>query len=199
MRARAGSYGFGADKADTKVEKLSGGEKARLLFAIATFHKPHMIILDEPTNHLDVDSREALVMAINEYDGAFILISHDRHLVETCADRLWLVADGTVAPYEGDLNDYRKWLLDPARRVKPLVAEDDEEIVAEAPRIQVDKREARRLAAQRREQMAPLKKKAQEAEREIARLQKLVEELDAKLARPEIASDPAAMTATVTG
>ncbi len=196
VRARAGSYGFGADKADTKVEKLSGGEKARLLFAIATFHKPHMIILDEPTNHLDVDSREALVMAINEYDGAFILISHDRHLVETCADRLWLVADGTVAPYEGDLNDYRKWLLDPARRVKPLVAEDGEEIVVEAPRVQVDKREARRLAAQKREQIAPLKKKAQEAEREIARLQKLVEELDAKLARPEIASDPAAMTAT---
>ncbi|HCX69286.1 MAG TPA: glycosyl transferase family 1, partial [Rhodobiaceae bacterium] len=197
-RAIAGSYGFGADKADTKVEKLSGGEKARLLFAIATFHKPHIIILDEPTNHLDVDSREALVMAINEYDGAIILISHDRHLVETCADRLWLVADGSVAPYEGDLNDYRKWLLDPARRAKPLTAGAEEDGAAEArpSRPSIDKREARRLAAQKREQMAPLKKKAQTAEKEIARLQKLVEELDAKLADPKVASDTNAMRAT---
>ena len=198
VRARAGSYGFGADKADTRVEKLSGGEKARLLFAIATFHKPHMIILDEPTNHLDVDSREALVMAINEYDGAFILISHDRHLVETCADRLWLVADGTVAPYDGDLDDYRKWLLDPARRVRPLVAEDDAGADAPppAPRPSNDKREARRLAAQKREQMAPLKKKAQAAEQEIARIQKIIDALDAKLADAKVAADPAAMSAT---
>ena len=198
VRARAGSYGFGADKADTRVEKLSGGEKARLLFAIATFHKPHMIILDEPTNHLDVDSREALVMAINEYDGAFILISHDRHLVETCADRLWLVADGTVAPYDGDLDDYRKWLLDPALRVRPLVAEDDAGADAPppAPRPSNDKREARRLAAQKREQMAPLKKKAQAAEQEIARIQKIIDALDAKLADAKVAADPAAMSAT---
>ncbi|MBX3491077.1 ABC-F family ATP-binding cassette domain-containing protein [Parvibaculum sp.] len=197
VRARAGSYGFGADKADTRVEKLSGGEKARLLFAIATFHKPHMIILDEPTNHLDVDSREALVMAINEYDGAFILISHDRHLVETCADRLWLVADGTVAPYDGDLDDYRKWLLDPARRVRPLVAEDNAGADAPppAPRPSNDKREARRLAAQKREQMAPLKKKAQAAEQEIARIQKIIDALDARLTDPAVTADPAAVSA----
>ncbi|MBX3492375.1 MAG: ABC-F family ATP-binding cassette domain-containing protein [Parvibaculum sp.] len=195
VRARAGSYGFGAEKADTRVEKLSGGEKARLLFAIATFHKPHMIILDEPTNHLDVDSREALVMAINEYDGAFILISHDRHLVETCADRLWLVADGTVAPYDGDLDDYRKWLLDPARRVRPLVAEDDADAPPPAPRPSNDKREARRLAAQKREQMAPLKKKAQAAEQEIARIQKIIDALDARLADPAVTADPAAVSA----
>jgi len=196
-RAIAGSYGFGADKADTKVEKLSGGEKARLLFAVATFHKPHIIILDEPTNHLDVDSREALVMAINDYDGAFILISHDRHLIETCADRLWLVADGTVSPYDGDLDDYRKWLLDPARRTKPLVAEDEAVAdAARAPRPSNDKKEARRLAAQKREQLAPLKKKAQSAEQEIQRIQKIVDALDAKLADPKVAGDPAAMSAT---
>lgn len=184
VRAVAGSYGFGADKADTPVEKLSGGEKARLLFAVATFHKPHIIILDEPTNHLDVDSREALVMAINEYDGAFILISHDRHLVETCADRLWLVADGTVAPYEGDLDDYRKWLLDPARRVKPMAADELEALEEEvaAPRPSNDKKEARRLAAQKREQFAPLKKKAQALEKEVEKLQAEVTKLDAKLA-----------------
>ncbi|MDO9125516.1 MAG: ABC transporter ATP-binding protein, partial [Parvibaculum sp.] len=161
-------------------------------------HKPHMIILDEPTNHLDVDSREALVMAINDYDGAFILISHDRHLVETCADRLWLVADGTVAPYDGDLNDYRKWLLDPARRIKPLVAEDDADADAAPPppRPSNDKKEARRLAAQKREQMAPLKKKAQAAEHEVARIQKLIEALTAKLGDPKVAGDPAATAAT---
>ena len=186
VRAMAGSYGFGADKADTNVEKLSGGEKARLLFAIATFHKPHLIILDEPTNHLDVDSREALVMAINEYDGAFILISHDRHLVETCADRLWLVADGTVAPYEGDLDDYRKWLLDPARRARPIAPDEEEaeDAPAPAPRPSHDKKEARRLAAKKREQFAPLKKKAQAAEKEIERCQAEVAKIDARLAEP---------------
>ncbi|MGB5950379.1 MAG: ABC-F family ATP-binding cassette domain-containing protein [Parvibaculum sp.] len=184
VRAMAGSYGFGADKADTRVEKLSGGEKARLLFAIQTFHKPHLIILDEPTNHLDVDSREALVMAINEYDGAIILISHDRHLVETCADRLWLVADGAVSSYDGDLDDYRRWLLDPARRVRPLTADADEESEASAPKPQIDKKEARRLAAQKREQFAPLKKKIQASEREMERLQAEVARLDAQLADP---------------
>lgn len=188
VRAVSGSYGFGADKADTKVEKLSGGEKARLLFALTTFHKPHMIILDEPTNHLDMDSREALVIAINEYDGAFILISHDRHLVETCADRLWLVADGSVQPYEGDLDDYKKWLLDPARRVRPLTAEDAAaasaaaEAKPAAPRIVVDKKEARRQAAQKREQFAPLKKKAQAAEKEMERLQGEIARLEGELA-----------------
>jgi ATP-binding cassette subfamily F protein 3 len=186
VRATAGSYGFGADKADTKVEKLSGGEKARLLFAVATYDKPHMIILDEPTNHLDMDSREALVMAINDYDGAFILISHDRHLVETCADRLWLVADGTVAPYDGDLDDYRKWLLDPARRIRPLSAEDMAavalEIAAAPPRASNDKKEARRIAAQKREQFAPLKKTAQAAEKEMQHLQEEIRKIEADLA-----------------
>ena len=96
-RARLGALGFGADKADTKAENLSGGEKARLLFALATFGGRHLLILDEPTNHLDVDAREALVRALNDYEGAVILISHDRHLIEACADRLWIVRDGTRA------------------------------------------------------------------------------------------------------
>ena len=89
-------------------EKLSGGEKARLLFALATFHAPHLLIFDEPTNHLDVDSREALIHALNDYEGAVILISHDRHLLEATVDRLWVVRDGTVTPYDGDLESYRQ-------------------------------------------------------------------------------------------
>ena len=93
------------------VEKLSGGEKARLLLGLATFAAPHLIILDEPTNHLDIDSRAALIEAINDYPGAVILVSHDRYLLEACADRLWLVQGGQVKPFDGDLDDYRRHVL----------------------------------------------------------------------------------------
>ena len=110
-RAHIGALGFGARLADSKCSTLSGGEKARLLFMLATFNKPHVLVLDEPTNHLDIDSREALVMAINEYEGAVVLISHDQHIIETCADQLWLVKDGTVQPYDGDMEDYTNLVL----------------------------------------------------------------------------------------
>ncbi len=110
-RAKIGAAGFGAALADSKCSTLSGGEKARLLFMLATFHGPHILILDEPTNHLDVDSREALIMAINDYEGAVILISHDRHIIETCADSLWLVRDGTVKPFDGDMDEYTDIVL----------------------------------------------------------------------------------------
>ena len=106
-RARLGALGFGVDKADTRAESLSGGEKARLLLALATFHGAHLLILDEPTNHLDVDAREALIRALNDYAGAVILITHDRHLIEACADRLWIVRGGTVRTYDGDMDRYR--------------------------------------------------------------------------------------------
>lgn len=114
-RAKLGAYGFGAATADTKCASLSGGEKARLLFALASFHAPHILVLDEPTNHLDVDSREALIYAINDYEGCVVLISHDRHLIETTVDRLWLVAKGTVTSYEGDIEDYTSYVLEQAR------------------------------------------------------------------------------------
>ncbi len=114
-RAKLGAYGFGSDLADSRCSTLSGGEKARLLFALASFHAPHILVLDEPTNHLDVDSREALIMAINDYEGAVILISHDRHIIETCVDDLWLVHDGTVKPFEGDMDDYTRLVLERAR------------------------------------------------------------------------------------
>ena len=114
-RAKLGAYGFGASLADSRCETLSGGEKARLLFALASFHAPHILVLDEPTNHLDVDSREALIMAINDYEGAVILISHDRHIIETSVDQLWLVNDGTVKPFDGDMDDYTRLVLDKSR------------------------------------------------------------------------------------
>jgi ATP-binding cassette subfamily F protein 3 len=114
-RAKLGAYGFGAALADSRCDTLSGGEKARLLFALAAFHAPHVLVLDEPTNHLDVDSREALIMAINDFEGAVILISHDRHIIETCVDTLWLVKDGGVKPFDGDMEDYTRLVLEGAR------------------------------------------------------------------------------------
>jgi ATP-binding cassette subfamily F protein 3 len=121
LRARLAGFGLGADQAETVVGKLSGGQKARLSLLLATLDAPHMLILDEPTNHLDIESREALVEALTAYTGAVILVSHDMHLLELTADRLWLVKDGTVTPYEDDLDAYRKMLLagDTPIKVKP--------------------------------------------------------------------------------
>ena len=112
VRARLGSFGFGQDKAFVPVGDLSGGERARLNLALVTHDAPALLILDEPTNHLDIETREALVQAINEYPGAVVLVSHDWHLLELVADRLWLVADGTVRPFDGDLEDYGRQVLD---------------------------------------------------------------------------------------
>ncbi len=114
-RSQLARFGLDADRATTRVGALSGGEKARLLLALTTREAPHLLILDEPTNHLDIDAREALVKALADYPGAVLLITHDAHLVELVADRLWLVADGTVRPYEGDIGDYRGLLAERAR------------------------------------------------------------------------------------
>src|SRR3954464_2365444 len=111
VRGRVGAIGFSGKAGDTVVRSLSGGEKARLLLGLATFFGPNMIILDEPTNHLDIDSRAALAEAINEYPGAVIMVSHDRYLIEACADQLWVVADKTVTNFDGDLDDYRSAVL----------------------------------------------------------------------------------------
>ena len=111
VRAQLGGFGFSADKALTKVGQLSGGERARLMLALATLDKPNLLILDEPTNHLDIDARSELLNALNDFDGAVILVSHDRRLIEATAETLLLVADGKVTPFEGDLDDYRKFLL----------------------------------------------------------------------------------------
>src|ERR1700678_135859 len=111
VRTQLGGFGFAQDKQQTQVGKLSGGERARLMLALATLDKPNLLILDEPTNHLDIDARNALLTALNDFDGTVILVSHDRRLIEATADRLLLVSDGKVVPFEGDLDDYRKFLL----------------------------------------------------------------------------------------
>ncbi|MFP4003461.1 MAG: ATP-binding cassette domain-containing protein, partial [Alphaproteobacteria bacterium] len=179
VRALAGRYGFALDKADRKAGDLSGGEKARLLLALATHFGPHLLILDEPTNHLDVDSREALVHALNSYQGAVIIISHDWHLLETCVDRLWLVADGTVTPFDGDLADYRTMLL----------SERTGRNVEKKRTAANSKQEARREAARQRAELAPLKKRAQGYEKQMTKLTAHIEKLDAALADETLYTD----------
>ena len=115
-RSRLAQWGIGFDKQETTVADLSGGERARLLLNLVAMEAPHLLILDEPTNHLDIDSRRALLDALNDYEGAVILITHDRSLMELVADRLWLAADGTVRPFEGDMDDYARLVLDRARQ-----------------------------------------------------------------------------------
>jgi ATP-binding cassette subfamily F protein 3 len=177
-RARLGTLGFGVGKADTRAENLSGGEKARLLFALATFHGAHLLILDEPTNHLDVDAREALVRALNDYEGAVLLITHDRHLIEACADRLWLVRDGTVCTWDGDVDRYRAECL-AERSVGDNARGRGKGAGAAGKR---PGQEARRQAAEQRAQLAPLKRQVTRAEAEVERLSLQIATIDAALA-----------------
>jgi ATP-binding cassette, subfamily F, member 3 len=112
VRAFAARFGFSGDRANTPVKSLSGGEKARLLFGLATFEGPHLLILDEPTNHLDMDSRVALVMALNSYEGAVMIVAHDKYMLSAAADRLWIAQNKTISPFDGDLDDYTAMILD---------------------------------------------------------------------------------------
>jgi ATP-binding cassette subfamily F protein 3 len=172
VRAMAGAIGFSALAADKKVDALSGGEKARLLLGLATFGGPHLLILDEPTNHLDIDSRSALIEAINEYPGAVILVSHDRHLLDACADRLWLVAGGKVTPFDGDLGDYRRRVL----------SERDDSGESKRPGKSQRAAADRKPPPARRADAKPLRQRIARAEAEIARLNGEIEKLDAALA-----------------
>ena len=183
VRARTGAMGFTRQKMETPAKDLSGGEKARLLLGLATFGGPNLMILDEPTNHLDIDSREALVAALAEYTGAVILISHDRHLLEASVDRLWLVADGTVRPFDGDLSDYRSMVLDSRQGRSPTRA-------TQASIAGNGGQERRRDAAKRREETAPLRKRVKEAESKVAKFQKDLAAIDEKLADPKLYNRP---------
>ena len=178
VRGRAGAIGFSGKAADTSVKSLSGGEKARLLLGLATFFGPNMIILDEPTNHLDIDSRAALAEAINDFPGAVIMVSHDRYLIEACADRLWVVADGTVTGFDGDLDDYRSLVL--SSRMERISLRNNDE--------RDDREKAERSRNERRK---PLRQRIAEAEAEIERISGIIAKIDTALALPDIFSrDP---------
>jgi ATP-binding cassette subfamily F protein 3 len=176
VRAQVSQMGLSTEKMGTAAEDLSGGEKARLLMGLSAFGRPNLLILDEPTNHLDIDSRAALIDALNAYQGAVMLISHDRHLLEATVDRLWLVDRGTVSVYDGDLDDYRSLILRKEKR-------EDRPAENAAP---VSKSDQRKAAADRRKQLAPLRKKINEIESLTERLEKRIQELDTRLADPAL-------------
>ena len=182
LRAHLGRFGFSGVKADTPVKQLSGGERARLLFALMTREQPQLLILDEPTNHLDVDSREALIQALSAFEGAVLLISHDPHLVELVADRLWIAKDGGIAPFDGDLDDYRRQLLDQRRTERQQSRRQRDQDEAGA----TSKRDKRKAGAEARAAVAHLKKAAKEAERRLERLHVDKDRLEAKLADPAL-------------
>ena len=178
VRARVAQMGLATEKMATAARDLSGGEKARLLMGLAAFHAPNLLILDEPTNHLDIDSRRALIEALNDYDGAVILISHDRHLIEATVDRLWLVNDGTVKPFDGDMEEYRDLIVAAGRR-----KEEKPQGTADEP---ANRAELRKASAEKRASLAPLKKKINEIESLTAKLERLIQQLDAELADPAL-------------
>src|SRR5580658_5319176 len=176
IRGRTGAIGFSGKAGDTLVRSLSGGEKARLLLGLATFFGPNMIILDEPTNHLDIDSRAALAEAINEFPGAVIMVSHDQYLIEACADQLWVVADGMVTSYEGDLGDYRRAVL--STRGTKVITRDRG----------VEERGGGRdkPARAKAEKRVPLKQKISDVEAEITRINGIIAKIDSALALPDL-------------
>jgi len=172
VRSQLARFGLDADRAETPIGNLSGGEKARLLLALATRDAPQLLILDEPTNHLDIDAREALVKALADFQGAVLLITHDPHLVELVADRLWLVADGTVRPFDGDLDDYRALL---SERARPASRNDTG-----------TRRDERRERAEARAALAPLRRQAKDAETKLARLAAERAAIETRLADPAL-------------
>ena len=176
QRGLAARMGFGREKIDTTVEKLSGGEKVRLLLGLMAHAKPHVLILDEPTSHLDIDSREALIHAINDYSGAVLLITHDIYLAEACADRLWLVHAARARPYEGDLDDYRKLVLE---------ADRPNERGGKAANAKAD-------APKPKASTYTLKQRLNAAESEMEQAQHALARIDAALADPALFTrDPA--------
>ena len=169
IRGRAAMIGFSGARADTKVDQLSGGEKARLLMGLATFDGPQLLIFDEPTNHLDIDSRAELIEAINEYEGACILVSHDRRLLEACVDRLWLVANGTVKPFEGDIADYGRFVLNQTTPAQQRTKRELSPKPAPAP--------------SRGQAQGPLKRELAALEDKVNRFQDLLRRIDQALAK----------------
>lgn len=183
LRDFLGGYGFVGDRVFEAVGGFSGGEKARVALALLAWQKPNLLLLDEPTNHLDLEMRHALTLALAEFPGAMVLVSHDRHLLANTTDEFILVADGKAEPYDGDLDDYKQWLLN-FRRNEKRAPEESAGGCAESDtgKPAEDKKAQRRAAAARREQLKPLTNKLKSIEQKMAKAEKQVQELEHKLA-----------------
>ncbi len=189
VRARLGAFGFGKTLADNRIGDLSGGEKARLLFAFMTFDAPHMLLLDEPTNHLDMDSREALVNALNDYEGAIVIVSHDPSMVERVADRLWLVRDGGCHNFDGDLEDYREFTIQQRREERKEEKEKERKAAAAANDTAQEPAKPAMSASTRA-------RKISELEKAMAKLTQEKEKLEKEMAAPGFYADNVKSAAT---
>ena len=176
-RARLASFGLGVKNAETPAGDLSGGEKARLLFSLIGFHKPHLLVLDEPANHLDIDSRAELIRSLNTYEGAVVVISHDRNLLEAVVDRLWLVDSGKVEPFDGSLEDYRK-----------LQLEKDKDPLKTKTKEENSRKRSRKERAKSIQEIAPLKRKSEALEKKIEEAQLAIEKIDHRLTQEDLFS-----------
>jgi ATP-binding cassette subfamily F protein 3 len=174
LRDFLGGFDFRGNRCDEAVLNFSGGEKARLALALIAWQKPNLLLLDEPTNHLDLDMRLALTMALQEFSGAVLVVSHDRHLLKSTTDEFLLVADGRVQDFDGDLDDYARWLVDYRARQQPVASQ-------EANGDKVDKRAQRQAAAALRQQLAPLKREADKLEKELGKVQEKLAVLETRL------------------
>lgn len=182
IRNFLGGFGFHGDKALEIIEPFSGGEKARLALACVAWMKPNLLILDEPTNHLDIEMREALALALQNFDGAILIVSHDRHLLKSTVDEYWLVDHGRVQSFDGDLDDYHDYLN--TREAMAPAASPDEQNPTSEPRPQVDRKEQKRLEAEKRQRLAPLRKQQQAAEKKMEKLQTELATIEEKMGDP---------------
>lgn len=178
-RGHLGRFGFSGDQALSVINTMSGGEKARLVLALIVLEKPQLLLLDEPTNHLDLEMRQALVMALQDFEGAIILIAHDRYLLESCVDEFYIVGNGKVASFDGDIDDYQKWLQDDKK-----AALSQSKVVSETGE-KVDKKEQRRLQAELRKKSAPLRKQVEKLEKQVEKWQNELDAIESELALPE--------------
>jgi ATP-binding cassette subfamily F protein 3 len=185
IRDYLGSFGFQGDKALEKVAPFSGGEKARLVLALVVWQKPNLLLLDEPTNHLDLDMRQALTFALQTFEGAMVIVSHDRYLLRATTDELYLVHQGQAAPFDGDLNDYYKWLTDQQRqdRRDALPVNNEKEAGNNSAAA---KKEQKRREAEFRSTTAPLRKKLTQLESKMEMLSQSIATIDDKLADSSI-------------
>lgn len=194
LRTFLGSFSFSGDKATQKVEDMSGGEQARLALAIVAYQKPNLLLLDEPTNHLDLDMREALSLALSTYKGALILVSHDRHLLEAIADKLWLIDDGNVSEFNGDLNDYQEFLNKKNREYKEKLNEKTQNqpkqnLFSEKAKAQTYKtKEQKKHEAQKRQSLRPLKLEIEKLEKQMEKIKKSLADIDTTLSDLELYS-----------